>query len=379
MKTCVAVPLALAALSSAAQAGGLDRTGQPIDILFEKGNYLEFSFGRADPKLSGRDVATFNPARTPSGNVAQAFNQAAAGIKLDLSDRLSFALIYDQPWGSDISYAAADANPLTPGSALLGGTQAFADSDAITGLLRYKFNDRFSVHGGLRWQQIEGQITLNGAAYGGAPPGGLSGYTVNIQRDRALGWVAGAAYEIPDIALRLALTYNSEIEHNIRITENLNPAVTNTTTTTTPQSVNLDFQTGIAPNTLLMAGIRWADHSETRLRPTLAGVDLIDLEDTTTFSLGLARRFNENWSGSISFEYEEASDDNLVSPLAPTNGFESFAIGLQYTKDNYKISGGIRYTRLGDAFAETGTPDVARAGFTDNDAISFGIKIGYSF
>ncbi|KPD12024.1 OmpP1/FadL family transporter [Phaeobacter sp. 11ANDIMAR09] len=379
MKNYVAVPLALAALSSAAQAGGLDRTGQSIDILFEKGNYAEFSIGRADPNLNGRDVAAFNPARTPSGNVAQAFNQAGAGFKLDINDRLSFAMIYDQPWGSDISYPAANANPLTPGSALLGGTQAFAESDAITGLLRYKFNDRFSIHGGLRWQQVEGNITLNGAAYGGAPPAGLSGYSVRIERDRALGWVAGAAYEIPDIALRVALTYNSEIEHEFRTTENLNPAITTTTTTKTPQSVNLDFQTGIAPNTLLMGGIRWADHSETKLRPTLAGVDLIDLEDSTTFSLGVARRFNKNWSGSILLEYEEASDDNLVSPLAPTNGFESIAIGLQYTQDKFKVSGGIRYTKLGDAFAETGTPDVARASFTGSDAVSFGIKVGYYF
>lgn len=379
MKKIYAAPLALAVLSSAAQAGGLDRTGQPVDIIFEKGNYVEFTFGHANPSLSGRDLAIFNPAQTPSGNVAQSFNQVAAGLKMDINKRLSFALIYDQPWGSDISYAAADTNPLTPGSALLGGTQAFAQSDAITGLLRYKINDRFSVHGGLRWQQIEGQITLNGAAYGGAPPGGLSGYSVTIDRDRALGWVVGGAYEIPDIALRVALTYNSEIEHKFATVESLSPTTTSTTTTKTPQSVNLDFQTGIAANTLLLAGIRWADHSETSLRPAIAGVELIDLEDSTTFTLGIARRFNENWSASLSFEYEEASDDNLVSPLAPTNGYESIALGVQYTKDQFKVSGGLRYTRLGNAFAETGTPDVARAEFTDNDAISFGIKVGYYF
>ncbi len=379
MKTQYAAPLALALLSSAAHAGGLDRTGQSIDILFEKGNYAEFSIGRADPSVSGTDLSVFNPAQTPSGNVAQAFNQEAAGLKIDINERLSFALIYDQPWGSDVSYAAADANPLTPGSALLGGTQAFAESDAITGLLRYKFNDRFSVHGGLRWQQVQGRITLDGAAYGGAPPGGLSGYSVTIDRDSALGWVAGAAYEIPDIALRVALTYNSEIEHNFSTVESLSPTTTSTTTTKTPQSVNLDFQTGIAANTLLMASVRWADHSETSLRPLIAGVELIDLEDSITYSLGIARRFNENWSASLSFDYEEASSDNLVSPLAPTNGYEAVSLGVQYTKDRFKISSGIRYTKLGNAFAETGTPDVARAEFTDNDVVSFGFKIGYYF
>ena len=379
MKTRYAAPVALAVLASAAHAGGLDRTGQSIDILFEEGNYIEFSAGHANPNVQGRDVATFNAAQTPSGEIAQSFSQQAAGLKMDINERLSFALVYDQPWGSDVSYTATNANLATPGSALLGGTQAFADSDAITGLLRYKFNERFSVHGGLRWQQLEGTIALSGAAYGAAPPGGLNGYSVSIDRDAALGWVAGAAYEIPDIALRVALTYNSEIEHNFATVESLNPSVTTTTKTKTPQSVNLDFQTGIAANTLLMAGIRWADHSETKLRPSIANVDLIDLEDSTTFSLGLARRFNENLVGSVSFEYEEASSDKLVSPLAPTNGYQSISIGLQYTQAKFKIAGGIRYTKLGNAFAETGTPDVARADFSDNDAVSFGFKVGYYF
>ena len=34
---------------------------------------------------------------------------------------------------------------------------------------------------------------------------------------------------------------------------------------------------------------------------------------------------------------------------------------------------------LGDAFAETGTPDTARADFQDNTALSVGFKIGFNF
>ncbi len=374
MKHYLATSAMLALISGAATAGGLDRTGQPMGLIFEDGNYIEFSVGHANPDLTGNDVAALNPAQTPSGNVAQSFNQVAAGLKYEFSDQLSFSLIYDQPWGSDISYAPAGANPLAPGSVMLGGTQAFASSDAITGILRYKFNDTFSVHGGLRYQQVDGNISLSGLAYGP-----LNGYNVSLDRDAAVGWIAGGAYEIPDIALRLAITYQSEIEHEFDTVENIAPGVTSQSTVKTPQSVNIDFQTGIAQDTLLLAGIRWADHSETKLKPTAAGVDLIDLTDSTTYTLGVARRFNENLVGSISFGYEAENDDNLVSPLAPTNGFKSISLGLQYSMDNYKISGGIRYTKLGDAFAETGTPDVARSSFADNDAVSFGIKIGYYF
>ena len=365
MKNYLMATATLALVSGGASAGGLDRTGQSMGIIFEDGNYLELSAGHASPELSGQDLAPFTTSST--GNVGQSFNQFAAGLRYEFSDQLSFSLIYDQPWGSDISYAPG-------GSTYLGGTQAFANSDALTGILRYKFNENFSVHGGLRYQQVDGNITLSGLAYGP-----LNGYNVSLGRDAAVGWVAGGAYEIPDIALRFAVTYQSEIEHQFDTTENIAPGVTSQTTTKTPQSVNVDFQTGIAKDTLLLAGIRWADHSETKLKPSAAGVDLIDLTDTTTYTLGLARRFNENLVGSVSLGYEAEKDDNLVSPLAPTNGFQSISLGLQYSKDNYKISGGIRYTKLGDAFAETGTPDVARSSFTGNDAVSFGLKFGYYF
>lgn len=380
MKKIIAAPAALALLSSPVLAGGLDRTGQPIGLIFEEGNYAEISFGHADPSLTGRDIPSLNPAQTPTGNVGQSFNQIGAGVKFDVNEKVSVAIIYDQPWGSDVSYPTADANPLTPGSVLLGGTRAFSESDALTGLVRYKFNENFSVHGGIKYQQISGNIALNGLAYGGPPPAGLTGYTVSIDRDGAIGWVAGAAYEIPDIALRVALTYHSEITHSFDTRENILPGLVSQTEVKTPQSVNLDFQTGIAQDTLLMGGIRWADHSVVNLQPVgIGGIDLIELEDSTTFTLGVARRFNEKLVGSISYSYEDSGSDDLVSPLAPTNGFQSLTVGLQYTLDKVKISGGIRYTDLGDAFAETGTPDTARTSFTDNDAVSFGFKVGYYF
>lgn len=364
----------LALSASTALAGGLDRSGQSIGLIFEEGNYVELSFGQSNPSVSGNDLALFNPAQTPSGNIAQSFNQIGAGLKYDINEKLSVALIYDQPWGSDVSYASPDANPLTPGSVLLGGTQALADTQALTGILRYKLNDQFSLHGGLRYQQAEGNITLSGLAYGP-----LNGYNVALAKDSGIGWLVGAAYEKPEIALRLAVTYQSEIDHSFSTVESLAPAATTTTNTTTPQSLNIDFQTGVAQNTLVMAGIRWVDHSVVSIRPTISNTELVDLEDTTTYSLGVGRRFTDNLSGSLMFTYEAASSDNLVSPLAPTNGMRALTLGLQYKKDNMKITGGIRYTKLGDAFAETGTPDVARASFSGSDAISVGLRVGFYF
>ncbi len=385
MRSMVSGIAVLTVTAGAAAAGGLDRTGQPIGIIFEDGNYAEFSMGRADPEITGNDVASLNPAETPTGDVGLGFNQLASGLKMDLNDQLSFSLIYEQPWGSDVSYPVANADPTTPGSFLLGGTEAISNSESFTGILRYKFDNNFSVHGGVRWQQVDGEISLQGAAYNSpATPGlDLDGYNVVVEQDGAFGWVAGAAYEIPDIAARIALTYQSEVEHEFTTVESLPdiPGVTftGTTKTKTPQSVNLDFQSGVAENTLVFGSIRWADHSVTKLRPTTADVDLIDISDSITYNLGVAQRLNERWAVSLSFGYEAEDSDNLVSPLSPTNGFQSVGVGVQYTGDGYKVTGGVRYTKVGDAFAETGTPDTARAGFEDNDVVSFGVRVGFYF
>lgn len=372
MKRYLATSAALALVSGSAMASGLDRTGQPIGIIFEEGNYAEFSFATTSVDLSGNDRTSLNPLGSATGDVGERFNMFGAGYKRDINEQLSFALIFDQPWGVDVNYP-------TTGSLLLGGTTAQADSNAITALLRYKFNERFSVHGGLRYQEIDGEINLAGGAYASAIPGGT--YNVKVAKDGAFGWVAGVAYEIPDIALRVALTYSSEIEHDFDLTETFSgfPAAngTSSTKTKTPQSVNLDFQTGIAQDTLLFGGIRWAEHSVTNLVPGIFGRDLIDLDDSVTYTLGVGRAFNEKWSGSVALIYSDSDGDNLVSPLAPTHGYEAIRVGVQYKQDNMTVSAGVRYTQLGDAVASPGGNPVTN--FQDNDAVSFGLKVGFHF
>jgi long-subunit fatty acid transport protein len=337
--------------------------------LFEKGSYAELSFGYVTPDLGGTDEPAFGGGA--SGNVADPYASVSLAYKRDLSDALSMAFILDRPFGADILYG--------PGSVALGGTKAYAASTAATLLLRYKI-DRFSLIGGLRAQQSRAHVDLRGAAYGP-----VNGYSVDLGRDTALGYVIGAAYEIPDIALRVALTYNSAVEHEFDTLETLGGGVIGITPTKvkTPQSVNLDFQTGIAANTLLFGQIRWVKWSEFRLDPAtftgLTGGGLINLEDTVTYTLGVGRKFSDTWSGSASLTYEPATGDDLVSPLAPSNGKTGITLAAIYTKGNMKITTGINYTMLGDARPETGTPDVARANFSGNSALGVGVKVGFTF
>ncbi len=389
--------------TSTAAAGGLDRSGQKIAALFEPGNYAELSFGYVNPSVDGTDttLSPFNPTGGNSiGNAADEFIAAGAAIKAQFNDAISFAIIVDEPYGSDIAYPTSDFVVPGPGGTLsdgsvLGGTEAIVESFAITTLARYEFGNGFSAHGGIRYQEISADVTLGGLAYGG-----LNGYHGEFDSDGAFGYILGAAYERPEIALRVALTYSSEIRHDLPTTETVNgipvalltggaiPA-SGDTRVVAPESLNLDVQSGIAAGTLVFGSIRYARYSDTivaptffdaSVEPTAQGSSLTDIEDALDLEIGVGRQFTDAFAGSIAVGYSRLGEDDLVSPLAPTNGAKSIALGASYQiSDAVKLSGGLRYTRLGDARPETGTPDMARALFEDNSAVTVGLKIGYTF
>lgn len=367
MKRVVTAAGVLALATTAAQAGGIDRSGQPISAIFEKGSYAEFSFGSINPKVSGNDVAAFGGRAT--GNVANSYTQIGGAYKRDFNDKLSFALIFDQPFGADVSYPSGQ-------SVAFGGTKAKVTSNAVTGVLRYKMSDNMSLHFGVRADSASGEIVLSGAAYGQA-----NGYSATLSNSTGYGYLVGAAYEMPEIALRAALTYNSEITHKFATAESGPFGSGNSTTTVkTPKSVNFDFQTGINTKTLVFAGIRWVNWSSFDVAPirfkTATGGGLVSLSDTTTYTLGLGRKINDAWSGAMSVSYE-AKGNPLVSPLAPSNGKLGLSLAAIYNTGTAKITTGINYTKLGDAQPQTS--NTARANFTGNYAVGVGVKIGYSF
>ncbi|MEP3636259.1 MAG: outer membrane protein transport protein [Paracoccaceae bacterium] len=377
MKTQIIAAAAVTLSAASAQAGGLDRSGQNIGVLFEEGNVVEFSLGFSSPSVDGTD--TFAAPGTQTGNVTDNFLIWSTALKYDIDDQWSLALVIDEPYGLDLRYPGDGA------ATSLGGTAAVVDSSAVTAIVRYKFNDRFSVHGGLRYQTLSANVTLSGLAFGG-----LNGYNAAFDSSGAWGYVLGAAYEIPDIALRVALTYNSAITHDLDTTETVGGvpvAPTSVTEIEAPESFNLSFQSGIAANTLLFGSIRYALYEDTITSPTffdsqIAGPNssLTDIDQGLDLEIGVARRFNDKWAGRVAVGYQRSGEDNLVSPLAPTDGARYISVGGAYTiNEKMTLSGGIRYTDLGDAFPETGTPDVARASFSGNSALSVGLKLAVKF
>jgi long-chain fatty acid transport protein len=217
---------ALLLCGTSISALGLDRSNQDITAIFETGNYAELSFGYVMPNLTGTDVLG-----NSIDNVGSAFSQLSGAVKMDLNDQMSFGLIIDTPYGVDVTYGGS------PASTMLGGTEAILNSTAFTAIGRYKFNENFSAHAGLRYQTLDADITLSGLAYGA-----LNGYNVLMTNGSGTGYVAGVAYERPDIALRVALTYNSAITNSFDTTETLNgaPLGVSTTDVESPEAWNLD-------------------------------------------------------------------------------------------------------------------------------------------
>jgi long-chain fatty acid transport protein len=211
---------------------------------------------------------------------------------------------------------------------------------------------------------------------------GTFDYTAEGEKDGQIAYVLGAAYEIPDIALRVALTYESGYTHKFDTKEfstglGIAAGTKGTTEVDMPQSVTLDVQSGIAKDTLLFGSIKWAEWSEWEVRtPAYEGATgqaVTGLgNDVFTFRLGVGRKFSDNFSGFARVTYEEAQGGE-ASRLTPTDGSTAFGIGGTYTMDNIKITGGIEYVKVGDA------EDGSAVKFGSNDAIGLGITVGYTF
>jgi long-subunit fatty acid transport protein len=356
----------VAVTATGAVAGGIDRSGQPVTLLFRDGTYAEVGFGYRMPDIRGTDQFG-----TESGDVAGDVSEISLGLKKDFGEHWSAALIVDQPWGANVGYPG--------GSFAYAGTFADSWSLGLTGLLRYRLDERFSVHGGVRATALDGQVGLDGFAFGP-----LAGYDWEGEREWGYGYVAGAAYEMPEIALRVALTYSSETRYELDSKEVFPAALggqtlRSQTDVTMPQSVNLDFQTGVSPKTLVYGSVRWVNWAGWELAPPgLGGAPLVSFSnDTYTYRLGIGRQLTEEFSAAFEVSHETAKNDDK-SPLDPYDGYTALAVGGTYAMPSgLELTGGVSYAFLGDA------PDVTAplsdASFEDNRSLSMAFRIGYRF
>ena len=283
----------------------------------------------------------------------------------------------------------AALNAATTSEAQKGqGTNVEIRTHNLTTLVGMKLgeNRNFQIYGGAAAQHLTGEVHLRGIAYQAA-----QGYDARISPDTAVGWVAGVAYSKPEIALKAALTYRSEIEHESTIAE-VFPATARTTTrnfaVTLPESYNLDFQTGVNPTTLLTAKVRYVPWSDFDIRPPTYGdataiqnngvpLPIISYsDDQWSAEVGLGKRVSDRLalSGSVGWD---SGAGNPASTLGPIEGYWSLGLGAKYNvTPEWSVSVGGKYLKFGDVTANL--PNGMTAGeFSDNDGFIAGVKLAY--
>ena len=357
-------------------AAGLDRSGQSISVFLQPGNYAEAGISVLDPTVKSSQLNVTD--------MAEDYYFPSAAIKVQATEHISLGLLYDQPFGADAMYSL-EQSMFTNG---IEGTKVEVETHNLTALIGYQPTENWNFYAGPVWQTVEADISLRGQAYISPkdPTKVLSGYDIKIHEEEAFGWLAGFAYQIPEIALKTSVTYRSEIKHKAKSVEThkLMPMlnVESQLDAITPQSVNIDFQTGVAANTLAFANIRWVHWDQFAVTPkflnSASGNNLIDYsDDQWSATVGVGRKLNSHWSGSASVGYDSGAG-NPVTTLGPTEGYWSVGLGGQYSPaENYFIQAGVKYFWLGDATARTGTTNVGE--FEDNYALGYGLKIGYRF
>ena len=455
LKTLTTAMILATVPMTGAFAAALDRSGQSISAFLQPGNYFETGISVLDPDVSGKDTSG-----NATGDMAGDYYFPHAALKLQLNENLSFGLLYDQPFGADAEYTgknnfvASNSDGVLPGTALTGGlpvvtgtpngtlpngtpvikhpvtgaplaialgtpisgnTSVEVDTQNINLIFGFQPTENWNLYGGAVYQTIKGNVSLRGSAYSL-----YNGYDANIKETGDAGWLAGIAYQIPEIALKASLTYRSEIDHDVDVKENMPlinsmgallvgsgaisqaqiDAIKNAdgkTTITTPQSVNLDLQTGIMENTVAFANIRWVNWKDFAIQPTQFGAlsklagqmlpalnkpngfNLVDYsDDQWSVTTGVGRKLNDKWAGNISVGYDTGAG-NPVTTLGPTEGYWNLGLGAQFSPTPQTfIAGGVKYFWLGDADARTGAHSAAGT-FNDNNAIAYGLKMGYKF
>lgn len=382
--------MAGAALATSAQAGGFSRGSANLDGLYAS-EYVN------EPIISSLGVTFVSPGRsydteqvrnpltgqfetTRGYEFSQDFAVPFASLGLQFGDRGQCVGSYSQPYGADSEnqgparfyIASQQIETFELGATCsvgfdVGRGRAYAIGGVFYESLRYQQARDFNA------------FPIAGAALGAGP--GLS--TIDVTSDD-VGFRLGAAYEIPEIALKAQVLYRSETEHavegrfdnvpfagifgsraqalgqqaaaafmagDIALGQELQAqaqqqqafAITSFLgnirsarafgNATLPRQLELNVQSGVAPGTLVFGSVKWTDWSVVQEIDLLDGISNAPFTEFTgnfrdgyTVTLGVGRAFTEELAGSLSVTYDRGVG----------TGFDTFS-------DTYTVASGFAY------------------------------------
>ena len=414
MKTTALGLIAACAFVGGAQAGGLERAGYNIDLLFDPGQYtFESGVVYVAPQRKLNNVVDTNTANTSAGggNLNSRSTEAddsenyfvpKVGFKATLTEGVECLADYSQPWG-------AHTKPGTNWAGANQNVETKVNSDNYGLTCSYKFDvgpGQLRFIGGGFYQQVDGfkeRIVFNPALLGG-----LSGLgRLDLEGD-GYGWRIGAAYEITEYALRASLVYNSEVKLD-DITGSLdlrglpanfggNPLAGQNTavygSTAMPESIEMKLQSGIAPDWLAFGSVKWTDWSQLESIPFCAvgttsctsanqatSLDLV-YRDGWTISGGIGHKLSEQWSVAGSVTWDRGTSQGFGAQ----SDVWTFGTGVSYTPSKnveLRVAGAVSILTSGSsgAVVSNGTTYGSDVSYSyDNDiaaAVSTSLKVRF--
>jgi long-chain fatty acid transport protein len=372
------------ALIGTAHAGGIERGGYDIDLLFDPApvaSEAEATYVMPERKLKNAvDTSGGNLTVSSTANDSESYWVPRIGVKAEVVKGVDCMVDYSQPWGAHTApgtWNGAYSNIETDINSNNYATTCSYKMDAGKGQLRFI--------GGVFYQEVYGfkESLITPAAPGAVGRVDLEG--------TGWGWRTGLAYEIPEIALRASLVYNSQVKlDNLSGTLDLSqigggtPAIYGNASM--PDSVELKLQSGIAPGWLAFGSIKWVNWSVlqsipicsqdfkglapcTTVSPVPIRLTSLDLmyRDGWTVTSGIGHKFNEQWSGAAQIAWDRGT---------------SHGVGSQ--TDTWTVGAGASYTptpaielRLGGAI---GVMTSGHSGtLTDENGYEAGTDVSYDF
>ena len=326
-------------------AGGLEVSRQNNMILFSEGKTVNFSTRQTSSTVTDNLYTSLD-----SQSIIKKLNLMSAAFKSDYNENISYAFEMYEPMASTLQY------PATIGG-VPAGQKALLRSQALSLTGKYNLsNSGFGLVAGVR------QLTIKRSTLNINPAQG----DLVTTPDSGIGYVAGVSYEMPEIALKVLLTQAPGIDIVVPTT------VVGSGTVSQPSFTTLEFETGIANNTLMFGSIHQGEHASAQVK--LAGSAISSFTDGEKYNIGVGRKFSEALSGSFSYTTEEGSSPTGTSPLSITNGTDTYSIGVNYVTESVDIAFGYAMSSFGDKAVTTA---YGTGNFTNNDASTTGLRIKF--
>lgn len=330
-----AAGLMVAGLAGGANAGGLEASGYNWDLLFDPAPYAA--------RANGTFVRVDQDVRNGAGDVVSTTPDTwryQAGVKGSFED-ISCLVSTTNPFGTGVDRDQTQA-------ALTGRAVSEQLTSNDTGLTcAYGFAlgaGTLSVIGGASYQTLDYEAVI---------PTGLATSAPLELSGNGVGWRAGVAYEIPEIALRVSAIYNAAIDYDLDGSFGvINPA---SAEATVPQSFEVKGQTGIAPGWAATGAIKWVDWSVLQsLDVSVNGTPAISSEflyrDGVTISAGVAHVLNDQLTlaGGLTYDRGTATKNDAGVLLAGTQTDRyGINVGAVFTPiDGLEVTGGLSLSQL---------------------------------